>query len=244
MKQYKHIPTGKIAKKAEITGCYFVEQDYLPNWLIENSSDWEEVKPKEYEILKFQLTSGLIIEASRIDGTADKYLIHTVKRLSDSEVFCVGDKVKFPFGDYPAEIKKIIIVNDEGNDVVATISEGSLGKIALCVDRYVGNLLLNKAVKANQPLFTTKDGVEIFKNQKYFGLYTDSWLLEEIECGIDYEISADENLNSPYLTFSTKEAAEAHRLLNKPCLSVNDIIGNSKNTMKSELIELAKTKIQ
>jgi hypothetical protein len=44
VKQYKHIPTGKIAEKIkEATDCYFIEDIYLPDWLIENSSDWEEV---------------------------------------------------------------------------------------------------------------------------------------------------------------------------------------------------------
>lgn len=43
VKQYKHIPTGKIVESSDIEGFYSIDGIALPNWLIENSSDWEEV---------------------------------------------------------------------------------------------------------------------------------------------------------------------------------------------------------
>ncbi len=246
MKQYKHIPTGKIAEK-KYPG-YEIDKIHLPEWLIENSSDWEEVKPKEYEVLTYNHDKREIHSDTGECGCP----IHSVKRLSDGEVFTVGDKVKYPFGGYPSEIKKIILVNKEDEDVVAAISEGSLGKIALCVDRYVGNLLLENAVKIlNQVLFTTEDGVEIRQGEEYFWIviHPSGW-------NVWRNIAEKENASfqNNQKNFSSKELAEEYVLMNKPCLSVDDAMkildyytdGKkywTNDEFNDSLVELAKSKI-
>lgn len=68
------------------------------------------------------------------------------------------------------------------------------------------------------------------------------WQIEEntIDCVLSKnELYQDEF----YKTFSTRELASEYVLRNKPCLSVNDIVGKSKSSMISELVELAKSKI-
>jgi len=247
VKQYKHIPSGKIAEKAEITGCYFVEQDYLPNWLIENSSDWQEVKPKEYEVLSFQYTNehGAPIVSTRNDnGTFGPYevdestfinspihKIHSVKRLSDGEVFTVGDFIK------------------QGHNYEITgFHQNYLGYIFI-ETKDISKVFppLSRAVKVNKPLFTTQDGKEIFKDQ-YFWYVTNCFKIREY--------SADECWTPKIdgVEFSTKELAEEYVLMNSPCLSVKatmkiiehytDVVKCwSNEEFKNSIVELAKSKI-
>ena len=85
MRKFKHEKTKWIAE----THPYMVENHYrlttpnsdntyvVPAWMIELSSDWEEVIEKDYEVL---------------DVMEDQ--IYSVKRLSDGEVFSVGDYVE------------------------------------------------------------------------------------------------------------------------------------------------------
>jgi hypothetical protein len=261
IKQYKHIPSDYIWNLAKNGKCYRCDEfaGYtIPREIVENSSDWEEVKPKEYEILSFCYTNGHdaeITSGKNKNGTFRPYevdeltfinspihKIHSVKRLSDGEVFTVGDKVKYPFGDYPAEIKKIIIVKSEDNDVVASICEGSLGKVAFCVDREVGNLLLENAVKAKNPvLFTTEDGVEIRQGEKFYvvdGQYGKFKTHETIGGHFTKE-------HKHRKRFSSKSLAEEYVLMNKPCLSVNDVLELNPymRAIKNSICELAKSKI-
>ena len=84
-------------------------------------------------------------------------------------------------------------------------------------------------------MFTTEDGVDIFEGDKYFELalnFKPSFreaIYEEItrpNIFYDYGISEKRkklNDNGRYY-FSTKEAAEEHIIMNKPCLSINDVM--------------------
>lgn len=74
-------------------------------------------------------------------------------------------------------------------------------------------------------MFTTEDGVDIMKGDKvYFTCEKYSYNVVNIfdpehDCAL-YSCA----LNRTYKTFSTKEAAEEYIILNKPCLSINDIL--------------------
>jgi len=60
----------------------------------ENSTFWEEVVKKDYEILSFQTNKGIaIIQDYNIDYDSKVDKIHSVKRLSDGEIFTIGDEV-------------------------------------------------------------------------------------------------------------------------------------------------------
>ena len=92
--------------------------------------------------------------------------------------------------------------------------------------------------KIKQPLFTTEDDVNIFKGDKYCAVFYDFKYLEQ-EAIKNYE------LDNATLRFSTKEKAEEYILLNKPCLSLNDLI-NTKfyNPQFMKIItDLVKSKI-
>ncbi len=107
-----------------------------------------------------------------------------------------------------------------------------------------------------EPLFTTEDDVDIFVGDAYWVLNTkvNDWIFEEN--------AARDNINYFYKDksyasqtkiyyFSTKEAAEEYVVMNKPCLSISDIIEHfnthcSKDTFaasKAELVKLVKSKL-
>ena len=75
-----------------------------------------------------------------------------------------------------------------------------------------------------EAVFTTFDNVEIYKNQSYWGLHTKTWLLEYVDDGIDYDLKEDDLPDNTYLTFAEKENLEEYILMNKPILSLNDLL--------------------
>ena len=80
-----------------------------------------------------------------------------------------------------------------------------------------------------QPLFTTEDGVDIFEGDNIY--WVNIHTFDKVNCN-KYnddlgEISIKSLLSKKYedkaVGFSTKEKAEEYILMNKPCLSLNDI---------------------
>jgi len=242
MKQFKHKPSGKIAKKE--VGAYVVDNYFLPDWLIEKSNDWEEVVEKEYEILSVIDANNEVWRKEKggnsyfkgslwvlLESFGQNWRIHSVKRVSDGEVFTIGELVDF---------------DDEENHKITSFGDLQTNNFwAFFNDKKQYGSNLSGIKKIKQPLFVTEDGVEIYKNQKYFGLYTGSWLIEEHENGIDYDINPEDVADSSYLTFSSKEKVEEYILENKPCLSIKDLmILNFTSLQLREIREIAKSKIQ
>jgi len=98
-----------------------------------------------------------------------------------------------------------------------------------------------------QPLFTTEDGVDIFESDEYYQIhYPENW---EITKGIAEKIINYINLIESKVLYSTKEKAEEYMLLNKPCLSLNDLLNYQSATKQifvpiKTLKDLVKSKIQ
>lgn len=97
--------------------------------------------------------------------------------------------------------------------------------------------------KIKQPLFTTEDGVDIFEGDSYY-----SYNLElDISSKFDSACLKISGKNTDNKYFSTKEKAEEYILMNKPCLSLNDVLKLSIDTEYSytfqKLKELVKSKI-
>jgi len=244
MRKFKHKPSGNLAEWDSGNEKYMFGNQWIPNWLIENSADWEEVVEKECEILSFncQILSGeveliLLRNSGNCFGNycvdeetllkSNIHKIHSVKRLSDGEVFKLGDLTT----------KGVI----HGFEFIGDVFSVSVGD---------QKTLLRTFDKAKQPLFVTEDGVNIYKNQKYYGLYTKSWAIEEHENGIEYDIKLEDVADSSYLTFSTKEKAEEYILENNPCLSIADVfkvlktVRVGEDCFKIKLEQFAKSKIQ
>jgi hypothetical protein len=134
--------------------------------------------------LKQMLTVGRCVESG-------DYYINSVKRLSDNEVFTVDEEVNFFW------LRK----NRKEKITAIKINKNVLGIFGGGVINFIENL-----ENIKKPLFTTKDGVEIFEETNYV------WLTTE-----DYKISPNVVVILPFtgfhnkvLTFSTTAAAEKY----------------------------------
>ena len=157
--------------------------------------------------------------------------IHSVKRLSDSEIFTIGDKVI----GYNNSITKIKTI-----DLVGEVS------LNIGTDKHEGFSLKNLK-KAKQPLFTTEDGVDIFEGDNLYSI--DNML--NIRKHLLFNARYDDNtllnnrifFNSDYKHFSTKEKAEEYILMNKPYLSLSDVWDNLKVKDQKEVMKFVKSKL-
>ena len=321
--------------------CNRKYKDYYVSYedVINNSEFWEEIieypvgtkvldtfsneneycyTKQDYEILSFITIKSVLIKYNDLDINdelnCDKYLkIYSVKRLSDGEVFTIGDKIEdkgllfwvidsFRIVDNIVKlecersiktttsaslllnesfkVKKPLLTTEDGVDIFKGDSPWTTLSNTKCEGfknvKQFKNITENanrtfykyfsskekaeEYVRLNTVLFTTNDGVDIKKGDKYFELVLTfkpifrEAIYEEIgrpNIFYDYNIPEKKkklNNNGRYY-FSTKEAAEEYILMNKPCLSLNDVgqfykklldfsNGNSKG-----LLELIKFKL-
>lgn len=184
---------------------------------------WEKVVEKDYEVLSLSYNDGIYSYVDFKDpnkywfdksrkGTSRGHLnlsevemyetaIHSVKRLSDGEVFTVGDKCDIDGQTFTIDrfslADNTIYFIESLNNPVCDITDDQLKKVKF--------------------LFTTEDDVDIFEGNYY-------WIVMPSYKAPSREIRSTLYLSYPEAKyFSTKEAAEEYILMNKPCLSINDI---------------------
>lgn len=224
MKKYKHKQTGVIATQYSDRAYTTNRGDgYILKDLIENTSDWQEVTNPEYKILEVSLQRSERPQITDVSEHSSGYIesllnchgnkIHSIKRLSDGEIFTVGDSVRLNNSNYC--ITEINIL--AGNHAVL---------IAGC------SLALKYAVKAKTVLFKTEDGVDIFTGDSYIIMDKNFNIHETINAGLGSGVPQ----NLKY--FSTKEKAEDFILKNKPCLSLNDLIEADWNINGEDIRQL------
>jgi hypothetical protein len=167
---------------------------------------WEKVVEKDYEILTFIQTEGIskgwVTPPDYAKRNYDFYInnyvykIHSVKRLSDGEIFTVGDNTTTGI------IKEFIFRDD------------CIGMVTCEHTSWVGIKVWRKV---KQPLFTTEDGVDIYEGDIFYIAYEHK--------GLDARPCKANKHYGKLLckTFSTYEKAEEYKLLNTPCLSINDL---------------------
>lgn len=152
--------------------------------------------------------------------------IHSVKRLSDNEVFTLGDKLQTKLTVSDNSIKSIEIVGDT---------------VWLCGEENNWSMCIKNGKKAVEriPLFYADGGeTPIYEGDKYWHVNTNFHITEFIA----YVGSYGKDM------ISSLEKANEYVLMNKPCLSINDIItGNHilplAETFILKLKELAKEKL-
>lgn len=229
MKKYKLIKKypgspklGTILKEEgfdENLGTYHNPKDY-PEF-------WEEVVEKDYEILSFtdKKDSKLLFQVCKIGNKEqqefsikniinnDLWNIHSVKRLSDGEIFTVGDKINTKYSINRFEIGVT-------EDIFTYINEGCKGWFDF-----------KSIIKVKQPLFTTEDGVDIYEGDKFYELITSNfhnkpciWNILEYDSRSNIIYDQEGNRKNGRIWFSTKEAGEEYILMNKPCLSIQDVL--------------------
>jgi len=171
-------------------------------------------KPLEYEILGY--SNGTFIVASdsiRLAYDTIAYKIHCVKRLSDSCIFSIGDVVNTNVGRGKHRIDGFKLI--DGRMCVQMKTFPTEFEYLSCVQK----------AAPKQPLFTTHDGVEVFEGDTYW------WICADIheEYGftpneLKASFRTDGKFHKTCFTFSTQEAAQEYINLNKPCLSVQEVL--------------------
>ncbi len=264
-KTYRHKKTGELAYYKD--GIIKVGNCSVEIGVEPSSEFWMELT---YEILSFRSNRNrfynptiqkdgtyLDAEIMEFDGNGaslewmlneDEYYITSVKRLSDGEVFSIGDKINFRglYGNN-SEHKYDII---RGFDLKQDANLGIL--------YHNGLVGLNKIEKYKEAVFTTFDGVELFDQDVYYFI----WLnkpshgqeVNKIYKAIVRPLDGDTTWSSDAVFFSTKESGKEYILMNKPLLSLNDLLsvwGREKdfNTYKNSPMfqnfkKLAKSKIK
>lgn len=237
-----------------------VEIHELDNDNYKNFPDnWEDITKDNYEILSFiclkckykKTENGDYIQSEenwsnghsvlKLENLIERehtYKIHSVKRLSDGEVFTIGDRVIRGSSDGCTSPCK----------AVRNISRIYIKHNALLFDDLDGGIntafQLLLFLKIKQPLFTTEDGIDIYENDTVYEVkksfeifYYDQWRSHFGNNGKPI------NNNK---TFSTREKAKKYILDNRPCLSFNEVIeclGDFTYTVKA-LEKLVKSKIE
>jgi hypothetical protein len=203
-----------------------VSQNYVENY----PEYWEEVVEKiDYEVLSFvcnqnfnKLKKGEIItkqENGQYKGDniltwegeeglvkMEHWSIYSVKRLFDGEVFSLNDKITSAFAKY--YIHRISVIKD-------ILFVDGLKDLSKPDGSRIHFRLAN--IKKADYLFTTKDGEEIYEKDNYCAVFYDFKYLEQ-------EAIKNYKLDNAHWRFSTKETAQEFILLNKPCLSVTDVM--------------------
>ncbi|AGO48898.1 hypothetical protein N356_gp008 [Cellulophaga phage phi14:2] len=219
--------------------CFYNPQDY-PKF-------WQEVIEKDYEVLSVinPLQNNCEILENLENGYSFEYKLNkfphlqikSVKRLSDGEVFTVGDRICFKYynGNVSSILHKIEIKESE---IVYTTDYGKRTQF------------LN-VKHVEKPLFTTEDGIDIFEGDGYWYVqdgsepthhhYPNQAKYTKLK-GADILKLSDKGVKR----FSTKETAEEYILMNKPCLSINDVLSAPRylGDWSKNLKELVKSKMK
>lgn len=167
--------------------------------------------------------------------------IHSVKRLSDGEIFNIGDYTNF------GKIKEFKLITE--NNITSEIAGNlcfteNINKIAIRTgDCLFANHLLDDVKICKIPLFTTEDGVDIYENIKL--IYVSPNYDVNLHC-VDWDINTVKKcMQSGGKYFSTKQAAEEYLLTNKPCLSINDVLKiDNYNNISCSLLEKLKSLVK
>ncbi len=219
----------KKYKAGEENFCWAKRIDEQQNTI---QKDWEIV-----EVAYFVETykKSIIYKADKDPILLKNDKIHSVKRLSDGQVFGVEDETNFGIieGFYICEEEDSFCYN----------------LMMVCFKGVKANRDISQLKKVKQPLFKTEDGILI--------RVLDTFAIVELP---SYNVSKSFGMEGAMkhenqIYFSTEEMAQNWVLMNKPVLSVNDVYGilNKFENLSAEVLfpnydikfkELAKSKIE
>jgi len=227
---------GNIVKSFEYSGSIWYNESgdssnlCINSGTVENYPEfWEEVKEKEWEIIKLKAISNPSskpisdqfhegkIRWSNDDNPIWKipeellkekgHCIYQIKRLSDGETFTIGDRCTPNSTNNSAFISKFEFISTD----ILRIQGEKEGKRYWYLDIKTIN-------KVKEPLFTTEDGVDIYEEQGCFGVCIKEYSEDDVYklYSIHSDIGWHSEPNKEYWkTFSTKEKAEQYIFNNK-----------------------------
>jgi hypothetical protein len=226
-----------------------------------NSEMWfseaKKEKPKEWEIVAYKIADNIFIREhneknyfnvngrSFFERISEEKLplnkeIHSVKRLSDGEVFKVGEVTNY------GEVTRFEIIDDE---VLASYYKEYF-VFTVCAD--CGRVSFNKLKKAKPILFTTSDGIDVREGDRVWFVDKDSFEIDFYDFNVYANGKEDlKHYPAQHLYFSTEAKAKEYVLWNKPALSLSEIKEVLERTCnlrfeaieEGELIRLVKSKI-
>lgn len=170
---------------------------------------WEEVIEKDYEIISYVAKdnpNNITIKRRGAHLHEEYWKIHSIKRLSDGEVFTVGDLIKTPYTDCIGIIGFDIKYSTEYFIEVST-----------------GFTRLLNLEKAKQPIFLTHDGKDIFEWEKVWWVKKESLFYDSFYAMPEMKFHSDINAY-----FLTKEAASDYISRNKVLFTTEDGVGIKK----------------
>lgn len=205
-KVYKHRKTGELAYYKD---GVFKQGNCSVEIGVEPSSEfWTEIS---YKVLETKVYNCQGIS----NGTYT--VITSVKRLSDGEVFSIGDKISFRglYGNNSQHKYDII----KGFDLKQDANLGVL--------YHNGLVGLSKIEKYKESILTTFDGVELFDQDVYYFIWLNKPAhgqeINKVYKAIARPLEEDTSWSSDAVFFSTKESAEKYLKENQKKYSVNDI---------------------
>lgn len=264
-RQFKHKQSQDVVEQVSVNSGYYQSTkvpmaNAVSAKYIENTNDWVEitkVQPKEWEITAFRsILKGYIWELNKngyyqtsnsVQNDLDSMLtkgftcvktgnveIYSIRRLSDNVEFKIGDVLVSGCGK-----QKIIAISIDKYNEKNIWLHYFTDKYSQCTYR------LNEVKKAEK-LFTTEDGIDIFEENPYTYVHLHSWHIDHAIANKTFNSINCKSAYSKY--FSTKEAAEEYVLINKPCLSINDLKGifdyfGNRGNNEYMLKQLVKTKL-
>lgn len=185
------------------------EENCGGNWL----DSTEKVIEKDFEILLYakKLNSNCTTTKRRGGENHNKHWkIYKVKRLSDGEIFTVGDKFKANIG---------------GSDVVRTIQKIEVKGDVITIHQENGWLtneveyggIFHEITKYVEPIFITEDGVEIFQGDSVYIVSPKGELVNYVYSNIQ-----NDGRMPSRKYFSTKQAAQEYIRKNTPIFTTED----------------------
>ncbi len=227
-----------VEKDYEILSVKYIKPD---NWLCGYKINQIVECKIENNKFKFKRTNGTwdSYDSDYSGFVTEVFSIHSIKRLSDSEIFTIGDNI-----DVETYKNNPFIIT--GFNLNYNNSDFILGDQRSC--------FLKDAIKSKTPLFTTEDGVGIFEGDTfYFIAGTNKHVNSSYGTLI---ASQNAKAHCALARFSTKEKAEEYILYNKPILSLENVLdiwtelsGYTKESLKeqstliSKITEFTKNKL-
>ena len=170
---------------------------------------FEEVVEKDYEILSyFKKDRPACVTTKKRGGERHEefWNIHSVKRLSDGEVFTVGDIVEVREQGSKKVIEKFEIVNDK-----SSIRNG------VWIEYPCGGSHLRNATKVKHQIFLTHDGKDIFEGDTVWYVNKKTFAYHYVTAYPDGGFHS--SINAYFLT---KSAAENYLIQKSHSLSIED----------------------
>ncbi len=240
--QYKHKTTGKIATHDQEGRFYNVDDSIKSKILadyIQNSCDWEEIKSPEYTILSFKINKtgevgrngniSIVNPNGRysypnlapyyscsLEGMLNSSVwdIHSVKRHFDGHVFTVGD---------------VVFDCTENVTILGfAISSADSNKMSFKYKEFAPMQLyrgMEHIKPSRKEIFRTEDGVILYEDDKASG--TEVWFMDKNLINLVRVHWGGLHPNSNCIYFKDKSKAEEYKLMNKPCLSLKDVLNQT-----------------